>query len=599
MRGDRHGDGRGRSGLAGGAGVAAVLTASLLLLPPASPGSPGTPSAAPSAGREVPWRLPADEVVALRRDVRGILADAARRRGRWSALAVSLDRGDTLFAVNADSALVPASNQKLVTTAAALHYLGPDFRYGTYVVADAPVDSGVVRGDVVLYGTGDPTLSDRFYPERGTVFERLADELRSAGIRRIEGDVVGDASYFPGSTSPAGWPREGVAGRSAADWFAAPATALAFNENVVTLHIGPGPRAGTPPRVQATPGEGRLAVVNDATTGGRDRRARLAVRRADADAPIRISGTIPPGHRGVWRRVTIPDPPLFAASTFRAVLEDRGIEVGGDIRSTRHPEASLLSGRRVFAPAFRREPRILARHASPPLSRILTVVNRESHNHFAETVLRTLGRTVLGDGSPAGGVAAVRRFLVTEVGLGPGRVRPVDGSGLSPENRASAADLVALLAYMEASPDGETFRATLPEAGSRRGLGRMYRTRAAGNLRAKTGTLDEVSALSGYVRTADGERVAFSLVGNGLPSTWRAKRTEDRIGVRLASFRRADGRPVTSARERTGGIRHRVQPGENLTLIARRYGVSVGALRRANPGIELDVIHPGEELRIP
>lgn len=594
MPGDRHGDGRGRSRLAAGAGVAALLSASLLL---PSPASPGSPSGARSAGPDVPG--PPDEVVALRRDVRGILAGAAPSRGRWSALAVSLDRGDTLFAVNADSALVPASNQKLVTTAAALHHLGPDFRYATYVVSEAPVDSGVVRGDLVLYGTGDPTVSDRFYPERGTVFERLADELRSDGIRRIEGDVVGDASYFPGSTSPAGWPRDGIAGRSAADWFAAPATALAFNENVVTLHIGPGPGAGRPPRIEATPGEGRLAVVNDATTGGRGRRARLAVRRADADAPIRISGTIPRGHRGVWRRVTIPDPPLFAASTFRAVLEDRGIAVSGDVRSTRNPEASPLSRRRVFAPAFRREPRILARHHSPPLSRILTVVNRESHNHFAETVLRTLGRTVLGDGSPAGGVAAVRRFLVTEVGLDAGSARPVDGSGLSPENRASAADLVALLAYMEASPHGETFRATLPEAGSRRGLGRMYRTRAAGNLRAKTGTLDGVSALSGYVRTADGERVAFSLVGNGLSSTWRAKRTEDRIGVRLASFRRADGRPVTSAREWSGGIRHRVQPGESLSVIARRYGVSVRALRRANPGLDRDVIHPGEELRIP
>jgi len=175
---------------------------------------------------------------------------------------------------------------------------------------------------------------------------------------------------------------------------------------------------------------------------------------------------------------------------------------------------------------------------SPPLLEVLRVVNKESNNLMAETVAKTLGRVTLGDGSFRGGMEAVERFLIREVGVSPEEIRLRDGSGLSAENRVSAAVLIRVLHYLADSPNWDAFWDTLPEAGIRRELGRMGGTPATRNLRAKTGTMDRVSALSGMVRTRDGERILFSILANGVRSEYRAKRAEDQLGIRLASLTR-------------------------------------------------------------
>jgi PBP4 family serine-type D-alanyl-D-alanine carboxypeptidase len=195
----------------------------------------------------------------------------------------------------------------------------------------------------------------------------------------------------------------------------------------------------------------------------------------------------------------------------------------------------------VFAPALdRRQPlRVLAVHESAPLIEILDVVNKRSHNLYAEQTLRALGRVATGDGSAAGGSHAVRHFLGTETGADTASIVVVDGSGLSQLNRVTARSVIQLLAYMAGSTMAEDYVGTLPEAGARDGLRRMLRTPAVGNLQAKTGTLRDVSALSGYVRAANGELLAFSILSNGVASTWRSKRVEDTIGTRLARFTRA------------------------------------------------------------
>ncbi len=163
-------------------------------------------------------------------------------------------------------------------------------------------------------------------------------------------------------------------------------------------------------------------------------------------------------------------------------------------------------------------------------------MNRRSHNLFAEAILRTLGRVVEGEGSFEGGSHVVQRFLVHDVGVPAEEARPVDGSGLSPTNRVSPYAFVRILEHMAGSEWSEVFSETLPQAGDWRGLRRMYRSPAAGNLRAKTGTIERVSALSGVVRGRRGERFLFSIISNDVPSTSAAKRVEDRIGIRLASF---------------------------------------------------------------
>jgi LysM repeat protein len=349
--------------------------------------------------------------------------------------------------------------------------------------------------------------------------------------------------------------------------------------------------------------------------------------------------------------MTVQDPAHFSASVLRTVLEEKGIRVNGVARAAYDTDGSTVTGRRLWAPtrSARPAPRVLARHVSPPLSEYLSVVNKRSHNLLADQILKTVGRVVTGDGSFAGGARVVRGFMVDSVGADGAQLAIHDGSGLSTLNRVSAADFVSLVSYMAESGDWNTLWETLPEAGNPRELRRMYRTPAAGNLRAKTGTIQNVSALSGMVRSASGERIAFSIIVNDAPSTSRAKGIEDRIGTRLATFERdvqpgdlanvlaeasadsaggqqpsavdiqaggvtadaqsgsaastppagggADPAPATST---TNGTReHEVQAGENFSVIARKYGVSVDALVRANPELPPRRLQPGMQIRIP
>jgi D-alanyl-D-alanine carboxypeptidase/D-alanyl-D-alanine-endopeptidase (penicillin-binding protein 4) len=349
------------------------------------------------------------------------------------------------------------------------------------------------------------------------------------------------------------------------EWFAAPVGALNFNENVVTLRIEPGEADGLAPRVHTLPRDEGLPVVNEAETGW----GRVFVQRDHPRDPIRIVGSIPRGGRDAWRRLTVRDPARFTAQAFRRALEEEGIRVGGEARGLTVPRGSTITERRLWAPALdSTAPRILAVHRSPPLLDILTVVNKESHNLLAETTLKTLGRMVEGAGTFEAGGRAVERFLTEVVGVAQGEVEVVDGSGLSTLNRASPGVFVAVVDHMAGSGHWEAFRATLPEAGDRRELGRMYRTPAAGNLRAKTGTIEGVSSLSGIVSSASGERIAFSILGNGLPSSWAAKRNvEDRIGVRLAGFRRTTPAPP-DASEPNGSSSGPQAPGPQRAVAA-------------------------------
>ncbi|MGD2046598.1 MAG: D-alanyl-D-alanine carboxypeptidase/D-alanyl-D-alanine-endopeptidase, partial [Gemmatimonadota bacterium] len=253
--------------------------------------------------------------------------------------------------------------------------------------------------------------------------------------------------------------------------------------------------------------------------------------------------------------------------------------------------------------------RVLARHVSEPLSAYIEVINRQSNNLFAELVFRTLARSVTGEGSTDAGARSVRAAL-SEMGVDLTGVVQMDGSGLSEGNRVRATTFVSVLQHMSDDPNWGPYWESLPEAGQRRGLGRMYRTAAAGNLRAKTGTIEGVSALSGIVRSKDGERLAFSLLVNGARSTTRAKRAENQIGVLLASFQRApdrvpalqvvDAEVTAGAAARTAAAnRHQVTPGENLSVIASRYRLTVDELLTANPRIEPDRIVTGQWIEIP
>jgi D-alanyl-D-alanine carboxypeptidase/D-alanyl-D-alanine-endopeptidase (penicillin-binding protein 4) len=563
----------------------------------------GTVESTPGTTSVTPAPDPAQE--ALASQIQAIIDGQNWAAAEWSVLAVSLDTGDTLFARAPERPLAPASNVKLLTTAAALHYLGPGYRFRTFLIADGPIRDGVLDGNVVLYGTGDPSLSDRFFGTGTAILERLAEGLVAAGIHHITGDVVGDGTLLPGRGIPADWDPG-----SLNDWYAAPATALAFNENVFRLRVA-AEGEGSPPTVETVPADAGLPVSNQAVTSRRGTRNRLAVVRAHPDDSVTVVGEIPQGSRDVWRQLTVADPETFAATAMKRVIEEAGISVEGQARRARDLRESPIPQDALWAPGLVASagPTILASHDSPPLIDLLEVVNKESHNLYAELIFRTIGLQVSGDGSYRGGAEAVEAFLVQEVGIAPDQVHLTDGSGLSPTNRVSAGAFVRTLEFMAQSPYWPAFWSTLPEAGNPRELRRMYRTRAAGNLRAKTGTIERTSSLSGLVRSAAGERILFSILANEVPSTTAAKRLEDRIGTRLADFDRsfqplpdrtevardADGTPELRAQN----PRHRVRSGENLTVIARRYGVSLDDLLQANPGVDRRPLQPGQVLTIP
>jgi len=544
----------------------------------------------------------AQEITELQADLSQMLDAYSWRDARWGVLVVSLDQSDTLFSKSPDSALSPASNVKLLTTAAALRILGPDFRFQTYLLSDSDIANDVLQGDLVLYGTGDPGISDLFFQEREYVLELLADQLEDSGIKTVRGDLVADASHLPGPLRPYSWDP-----RDLNDHFAAPVSALSFNENVVSFRVASSGRAGSRPEVHTIPENAGLDVRNLAITSPRGTRPHLAILREYPSNPIRIEGGIALGARDAWRQMTVSSPPHFTASVFRNVLLERGIRILGDIRVVRSPQNSILTT--ITSPTHheRSRVRILAKHNSAPLSEYISVINKRSNNLFAELVFRTMGRTQEGLGSPEAGARAVSAAL-TEIGVPMEGVVQLDGSGLAAGNRTSAGTFVSLLQRMAKTETWDHYWASLPQAGTRRELRRMYQTAAAGNLRAKTGTIEGVSALSGIVRSRDEERLAFSILLNGTPSTTRAKRVENLVGARLAEFVRSpergpnarvekiDERTVPSAQSPQ---RYQIVSGDNLSAIAYRFGLTLNEMLRANPRIEPNRIVAGQWLTIP
>jgi serine-type D-Ala-D-Ala carboxypeptidase/endopeptidase (penicillin-binding protein 4) len=567
-------------------------------------------------------------VLSLRSEVDRLIMNSGFRNDRWSVMVVSLDRGDTIYAHRPDDALAPASNMKLFTTAAALYYLGPEFRFNTYLVAHGPIRDGVLDGDLIVYGTGDPTFSGRFGGQ-SVALQAFADTLQALGIREIRGNVVGDASYFSGPGVADGWQDSYMnAG------YAASASALSFADNIATLEIRPAAQAGWRPEVRLVPGGEGIAIVNQATTTARGGGTSIQARRTAYDGPIVVRGRIAAGSNPVVRTVPLSDPPRYVAAVLREAIQQRDIVVHGEVRALLQAEDSPITGRSVFAPTYDKGTplRVLAVHSSRPLIDVLDVVNRRSHNLLAEQTLRAVGRVAFGEGSIEAGARAIRYMLECETGDDAFILHVADGSGLSVLNRSNARTFIRLLDYMARSPEWEAYWSTLPEAGRPNGLRRMHRTDAELNLRAKTGTINNVSALSGYVNAANGERLAFSIIANDVPSTWQAKRIEDAIGARIAAFtrplprellgsaapappppeaadatatRQADTAPAEAApppardADQAEGRTYTIRSGDTLDAIARRHGTTVAAIEQANPGIQPRRIRPGQTIRLP
>jgi serine-type D-Ala-D-Ala carboxypeptidase/endopeptidase (penicillin-binding protein 4) len=450
----------------------------------------------------------------------------------------SVETGKVLFEENAHKLLRPASNMKLYTVAAALDRLSPDYRFLTSVYATAKPDAnGFVKGDLTIYGRGDPSIAARF--NNGDYFKainELATRIVGSGVKRVEGDLVGDETYFVGPQYGSGWEWEDLQW-----WYGAEVSSLTANDNALDVFIKPGAQVGSPALITTGPPDPLLTIVNRVKTAPKGTRRDLSVHRPLGSDEIEFSGVIAVDDRGYTGGLGISRPALLMAYLLRSALAQQGVIINGKTRTT----GTLVS---VASPAP--TPPVsslveLAALPSPPLSLIAAQTLKPSQNLYTELILRTLGKVAApapttveaDDTSESAGLKVLRTFL-NEAGVNPTSLVLSDGSGLSRNDMITAEATLQLLTYMRKHRYATVFRDALPIAGVDGTLrNRMKGTPAENNLRAKTGTLSSASSLSGYVTTAAGEELVFSIMVNNYPQdSSPVSACIDPIAVLLASF---------------------------------------------------------------
>lgn len=444
-----------------------------------------------------PW--PGAQSSTLQSDLDRLFSDPAVSRALVAARVESLRDGRVLYAQNDQKLVMPASNMKLVTLAVAADRLGWDFRFETRLEASGTVANGVLRGDLVVTGGGDPSIRS-LDSGPAPLFLQWADLLRRQGIGRIEGRVIGDDSAFDDVGPGPGWSWDDLD-----TGYAAPSGALSYNENAATLRIQPGRASGDPVTIEITPPGHDLNVVNELQTGAAGSTVGISLERPPGLARLTARGTVPAGTSAVTRNVSVDNPTRYFVEGLKLALNDRGIQVSGgswDIDDLLDPPAALVR-------------RVLSQQESLPLSALAGYFMKESQNFYAETFLKTLGRPATGVGTTETGRGVVIDTL-TSWGVPADAFVIVDGSGLSRYNYLSAGAIVSVLKRIWADDRLRgPFAASLPVAGHDGTLeSRMRGTVLDARVQAKTGTLSNVRALSGYLETKSGARLVFSLVVN-------------------------------------------------------------------------------------
>ncbi len=466
------------------------------------------------------------DAASFERRVAAILSATNSEQAGWGIEIVDQDTGRIVYERNADHFFVPASNAKLFTTALALATLGPDYTFHTTLESKVILGSdGLLGGDLVLVGRGDPDLSNRkvpyaIAPEREGITEKvlaeIADRAVAAGLKEVDGNIVADDSYFPYDPYPAGWGVGDLFFR-----FGAPVSAIAFNDNSISVDVLPADRIGAAATVLTQPAAALDSFTSEITTSATDTEPDLAVVRQPGDKFILLRGQVPLGHKAVTLDLAMVDPGTTAALVLRQLLEMRGVRIRGGIE-VRHapPPQTSASGEPILSPARKSQAEpshMLAEHVSAPLVEIIRVTNKVSQNLHAELLLRTVGRVAVGLGSTAAGLQVEREFL-RRAGIVEGDVLLTDGSGLARDDLVTPRAVVALLEYAARQPWGPAYISTLPVAGIDGTLqNRMANTVASARIEAKTGAAEHTRGLSGYATTVGGERLVFAIFYNNNP----------------------------------------------------------------------------------
>ena len=502
-----------------------------------TPAASPTPSASPTPPTGSSTALTTRSLVELQTRIRDVLQRPSLAQAFVGVKVTSAETGNILFEENSNKLLRPASGMKLYTVATALDRLSPDYRFITSVYARARPDAaGVVRGDLILYGRGDPSLSFRF--NNNDYFKPINDlaaRIVSAGVKRVEGDLVGDESYFVGPPYGAGWEWEDLQW-----WYGAEVSALTVNDNYLELTINGGAQPGAPAVATLRPAAPLLAINNRVITSVKGTRRDINVYRPLNSDSIELSGTIATGDTYTGR-IAMSRPALSMAYLLRSALAQQGVTITGKTRVVPSPPAATTP---VAEPAASGLVEV-ATFQSHPLSLISAQTLKPSQNLYTEMLLRTLGK-VAGPmtataattrTSEAAGVEVVKAFL-KDAGVNASSLVLADGSGLSRSDMITADATVQLLTYMRKHRYAVAFRDALPVGGIDGTLRNRFKgTVAENNLRAKTGTLSTAASLSGYVTTAAGEELIFSIIVNNYPDgTSPVGECIDPIALLLASF---------------------------------------------------------------
>src|SRR5712692_4960469 len=436
-----------------------------------------------------------------------LLGASPNSKGEWGLLIVDAESGAMLYEQNADKYFVPASNMKLFTTALALAKLGHEYRFHTTLETQGTISSqGILAGDVVLVGRGDPNLSNRKFPyelkeefdgppEKALV--ELADALVAKDVKEISGGVVGDDSYFPRERYPNGWEIDDMV------WeYGAAISAIVVDDNTVAVTLTPGEQAGNPVQAAVNPATPDFTVENELTTSDTELNSELTLTREPGPNLVVVKVQLPANSTPRKLVLAIEEPAQHAAATLKRLLEERGIKIGGVAR-TRHDPSEPASDRAV-----------LAEHVSVPLGDAVKLVNKISQNLHTEVLLRTVARQNGAWATPDELMKIPADFYAT-AGISPGDVIQTDASGLSRHDLVTPRAIVALLTFAQKQPWFGPYYASLPVAGMDGTLeDRMKNSLAAGRIHAKTGSVEHVRTLSGFAETPSGRRLIFSFLSN-------------------------------------------------------------------------------------
>jgi serine-type D-Ala-D-Ala carboxypeptidase/endopeptidase (penicillin-binding protein 4) len=428
------------------------------------------------------------------------------RQTFWGIHVVDARTGATVYRRNEANFFIPASNAKLFSTSLALMRLGPKYLFETIVTAEAPPDSNGRVSEIRLVGGGDPNLSARVIPYQRNetkpnpfeAIDRLADAVVAAGVKVVDGDVVGDDTAYYWEPYPDGWAIDDAA------WeYGAAVSALTLNDNAFLMRVDPAGETGQPAQLTLSPELEHLTIHNRTVTGVSGP-TKISIARLPGSPELTVSGAIDVNGKASENLLAVNDPAEFAAYAFRDALLRRGVQVAGTARAAHRREGEPPPG------SFRQ---VLARHISEPLIEGLRIINKVSQNLHAEMVLREVARAKDGVGSRKRGLEELGSFL-KEIGVPDKQYNFEDGSGLSRLTLVTPATITKLLTFMYGTPYRDAWVETLPIAGEDGTLYARFEQTPRRGIRAKTGTISHVSALSGYALRKDGRRYAFSIVAN-------------------------------------------------------------------------------------